>query len=91
MHRQAGAKSRIEFMKPKARSAEGAEREALRPEAEGGAEGEAEGVKREALKARSAAGAEGVKHEAPKESKASKQLNNRLFSTGWDGGGSLFN
>ena len=30
-------------MKPKARSAEGAEREALRPEAEGGAEGEAEG------------------------------------------------
>ena len=47
-------------------------------------------MKREALKARSAAGAEGVKREAPKESKASKQLNNRLFSTGWDGGGSLF-
>ena len=35
MHRQAGAKSRIEFMKPKARSAEGAEREALRAEPEG--------------------------------------------------------
>ena len=30
-------------MKPKARSAEGAEREALRPEAEGGAGGEAGG------------------------------------------------
>ena len=78
------------FTSLNSQSAAGAQREALRPEAEGGAEGEAEGVKREALKARSAAGAKGVKREAPKESKASKQLNNRLFSTGWDGGGSLF-
>ena len=72
------------FTSLNSQSAAGAQREALRPEAEG------EAVKREALKARSAAGAEGVKREAPKESKASKQLNNRLFSTGWDGGGSLF-
>ena len=74
----------------KAPQARSAKRCGRRPKAEGGAEGEAEGMKREALKARSAAGAEGVKREAPKESKASKQFNNRLFSTGWDGGGSLF-